>query len=571
MGNSRITRPAALAAPVAAAAILALVSTPAQAADDLRLDVQSAVSIPAAPDSGDATAYQLSLNSRGTLTGSSPRDIVLTFDATGLAGIATFAPDTAWDAKCTTAGQVYTCTYRQYPTPQHPDFNSQFHPVLKALKGAPQGTAGHLKISQGWVDGQPNSVDVAVYAGGPKLELDAALDRDPANVGKPGSTVKQSLKVTNNGTLESGQLVVSAELGPGLSFKQKFANCSYGTPVDSSPPASRRSAAICTINTSVKPGQTVTIDPFEATVDADALYPDIEFDVLPRADVGLEYLRGAHRFTPASGSGPRLTAGGLPEDPAAKPGPPNLDRAHNRAIVQYRVDSHADLSSWAVWAPTDGGKKGTLKVTAHSNGPASVDYLRSGNTIAEFLVTLPSGVTVAGKLPDGCFVRDQHPNVVACNLPMWLASGEDKSFDLPLAVSDPAAGPTAAIALTTEQGGWENKVEPLPYDPDNTNNSITLALGSTATTAEPSPPSTGGGQSTPPAGGGSTGSASASAGGAAPATSGSASSSAGTGGGLASTGSEGTDTMLWLGAGAIVVGGGVLALTARRRRAGTHQ
>ncbi|MFD8481272.1 hypothetical protein [Kitasatospora sp. NPDC059673] len=574
MGNSRITRPAALAAPVAAAAILALTSTPALAADELQFDVPSAVSVPAVPDSGDATAYQLIFNSLGTFTGSSARDIVYTYDATGLAGIAAFAPDTESGAKCTSAGQVFTCTYRQYPSQQHPDFSHQFHPVLTGLKGAPQGTAGHLKISQGWVDGPITSTDVAVYAGGPKLEFKTGADQGHKfDGGKPGSTIRQPLELTNNGTLASGRLVIAAQLSPGLKFKQHYANCSYGKPVDTSGTFGLTEAAICTINTSVKPGQTVTVAPMEIAVGADALYPDVEYQALPgEYDSELQYLHRGYTFTPATNSGTRLVTD-VPEQEGTKPGPPNVGPYSRSAVIlQYRVDSHADLSSWAVWVPTDGGKKGILKVRAHSDGPASVGYLRSGSPVAEFLLTPPSGVTVAGKLPDGCFVRDQHPDVVACNLPEWLAGGEDKVFDVPLAVSAPATGPVVAIALTTAQGGSENRVEPLPYDTNNANNSITLALGTAATTAEPSPPSTGsgGGQSTPPAGSGPTGSASASAGRATPTASGSASSHAATSGDLASTGSEGTGTMLGLGLGAIVVGGGVIAVVARRRRTGAH-
>ncbi|WP_157815707.1 hypothetical protein [Kitasatospora sp. CB02891] len=577
MGNSRITRPAAIGAPLAAAAILALTSAPAHAADELRLDVPSAFTLPAAPATGDATPVELPVGSSGPIAANASREVVVTYDATGLAGIASFALNpgwgTGWGTKCNTTGQVSTCTFTVHSWPHSTTFGSQFNPTLTAVKGAPQGQAGHLRISQGWAGGPTGpAADVAVYAGGPKLELDQNLGNRPVDAGKPGAVIKQPLRVTNNGTLESGQLVVGAQLSPGLTFKQHYANCSYGTYAggEKNEVFKDTQAAICTINTSVKPGQTVTVDPIEAVVGSDALYPDIDFVVSSGVNDDLKYVRGGYTFTPASNTGPRLTAG-LPENPAAKPGPPNIGpQARNSAIVQYNVTTNADLSARGAWTPADGGRKGTLAVTVHNGGPASVAYLRSGNPIASALVTLPSGVTVAGKLPDGCGAREERPNVVACSLPMWLLNGADRTFDLPLAVSAPATGPKAVIALTTEQGVYENKVEALPYDTENANNTVSVTLGSTAVTATPSAPATqpAGGQSTAPTGNGS-GAGTAPSTGATPTATGSSTAGAGSGGGLAFTGSEGTGTMVGLGVGAIVLGGGVIAVVARRRR-GAH-
>ncbi|MFJ5922256.1 hypothetical protein ACIQF6_06535 [Kitasatospora sp. NPDC092948] len=572
MGNSRTARSAVIGAPLAAAAVLALASVPAHAADELRLDVPSAFTLPAAPANGNATAVELKVSSSGPIAANTSRDLVVTYDATGLAGIASFAPNPGWGTKCTTAGEVATCTFSVRSWPNSATFGSDFNPMLTALKGAPQGQAGHLRISQSWAGAPAGAAsDVSVYAGGPKLELDPDLNTRPTDPHKPGTAIEQSLKVTNNGTLESGQLVVAAQLSPGLSFKQHYANCSYGTYSGdhASDVYKNTQAAICTINTSVKPGQTVTIDPIEAVVESDALYPDIDFVVTSGVNDDLKYVRAGYTFTPASNSGPRLTAG-LPEDPAAKAGPPNVDQARDSQIVQYRVDSHADFAARGAWAPTDGGKKGTLTVTAHNAGPASVLYLRSGNPVGAVLVTLPSGVTVSGGLPDGCGTNQDHQNVIVCTLPNRLLNGADQSFDLPLAVADPAARPVVAIALTTEQGGYQNTVEALPYDSENADNVALVTLGSAAATAGPGTP--GGGQPGSTAGTDSTASASAGAGSTgagSSAPSASPSGSKAVGGGLAFTGSEGTGTVLGLGVGAIVLGGGTIAVVARRRR-GAH-
>ncbi|MFJ1753008.1 LPXTG cell wall anchor domain-containing protein [Kitasatospora sp. NPDC088134] len=573
MGNTRITRPAALGAPLtAAAALLAFTAAPALAVgDDVKLSSLSAISLPDAPDNGTATAIELPVTTTGHLASGTSRDLVITFDTTGLNGLATFKPDANWASHCTTAALVYTCTFNQFSAPPMQGvFNSQYRPTLTANKGAPHGVPAHLKVTGGWVGGPTTTADVSVYAGGPKLEFDASLDQSEPDAGKSGSTFKQSLRVTNNGSMESGRLVVGAALSPGLSFPKKLANCSYGVYNEDSGPYAHTEAAICTINTSVKPGQTVTVDPLEIGVTADSLYPDVEYFVDSDVNDTFSYPRGSYTFTPASNSGTRLTAG-LLEDDNAKSGPPSLGpNVRNAVIVQYKADNHADLSARAAWAPTDSGKKGTLTVTAHNGGPATVGYLRSGNSIASILVTLPTGVTVADRLPTHCGSSDEHPNIVACSLSDWLPNGESVSFDLPLAVADPASGPKVTAALTNEWSAYENKVEALPYDLENGNNTVTLALGGTPATAQPSAPGTGG--STPPSTGTPTGqptgtptdsttpTASPSASSTAP-----AGNNAAAAGNLASTGSDGNGTLLGLGLGAIGLGA-LAVLVARRKR-----
>ncbi|MFG2695106.1 hypothetical protein [Kitasatospora sp. NPDC048407] len=422
------------------------------------------------------------VSSSGPIAANTSRDLVVRFDATGLDGIAGFALNPNWGAgwgsSCTTTGQVSTCTFNVRPWPGETTFTQNFNPTLTAIVGAPQGQAGHLKISQGWA-GSPvgPATDVAVYAGGPKLELDPNLDSQPYDT-QPGAVIGQPLQVTNNGTVASGRQVVAAQLSPGLSFTQHFANCSYGTYTGTTEPFKSAEAAICTVNTSVQPGQTVTVDPIQALVGSDALYSDISYTLSSDDDYALRFVRGSYAFPPASQTGPRLTAG-LPEDDNAQSGPPTLGQARDYAVVQYRVDNHADFSAHGAWAPTDGGTKGTLSVKVHNGGPASVEYLRSGNPIGGVLVTLPAGVTISGKLPADC--GKVNPGLVHCYLPTFLLNGADRTFDLPLAVADPAAAPAVTIGVTTEQGLYENAVQPLPYDDVDANNTTSLALGLSAT------------------------------------------------------------------------------------------
>jgi len=567
VGNTRISRLRALGVPLTAAALTLTVS-PAHAADgDLKLNVAKAVSIAAAPASGDAPATPLLVNNSGSLAKDVHKDIKLTFDASGLSGVATFAPDLNWGSTCTTQGSVYSCTVPE--TGYYPTFNQQLQPKLTPVKGAPLGSVGHLKITQTWDGGPVNTADTAVYIGGPDLRVTTGEDVSGL---KPGSTFKEVIKVENKGSMESGQLVVAISAAMSLTFNQHFANCEYAErPAGSNDQSSwtDSKAAICTIDTSVKPGETVTIDPIEFGVGPEALISDLDITVLPgEGDGSTPWIRSWYQHFEKPQSGPRLTAG-RPETPGAKPGQPNLPEPHNSAVVQIQTENTADFSAAGAWAPSDGGKKGVLTVGVHNAGPASVGYVRSGNSVAVAVVELPAGVSVDGKAPADCWATPQAPNKFMCGTDYWTPNGFQRNFTFPLTVSDPAVAPQAKITVTTEDGVYGGSMSPPSFDKNAANNVVTVALGTTANgstptgpTAHPTPTNPRPSQAQP------SGSASASA--ARPASTSASASASAAGGGLASTGASGIGPIAGAGVAAIVLGG-VLAVVARRRKAGAHQ
>ncbi|MFG2822537.1 hypothetical protein ACGFX4_24270 [Kitasatospora sp. NPDC048365] len=569
------TRTLGLTVAAAAAAATTFSALPAHAAaDELRLEVAKAVAIAPAPDSGDATATPLLVGVNGHLGGGVQKTMTLTYDTTGLAGVASFTPDTGWGSKCTVQGQVHTCSFAQYGNDKYPDFNHQLQPKLTPLKGVKPGTSGHIRITETWDGGPVNTADTTVYVGGPDLQF-VTDAQNPENVeaGKPGSTVKQVFRITNKGTVESGRLVLVVNASTSLTLKQRFANCEYahrGAGDNGQYSWTDEDVAICAIDTSVKPGETVTVDPIELGLGADALYTDVEVLALSDEGDGTEWWRKNLHFEPVK-SGPRLTVG-KPETPGAKSGPPNVGPySHNTLIVQYHADSTADFAAQGGWAPTDGGKKGVLTIGAHNAGPASVGYLRSGEPVAQILVKLPAGAAVSGKLPEGCGTPSDQPNTVNCSTDMWLPNGGQRVFALPLTVSDPASAPKAKVGLTTSEGTYNGgKYLDLPFDRNSANNTVDVALGSkpsgsvpTGPTAHPTPTDP---QPTRPR---PSGSASGSAHPSASATA--SGTAAHTGGNLASTGASGIGPMVGGGIAAIALGGGVIALVARRRKAGAHQ
>ncbi|GAA1095059.1 hypothetical protein [Kitasatospora arboriphila] len=563
------TRALALATAVAAVALGGSAAAPAFAAD-LVLDAPTAVSLVPAPASGDPVAKHVTLNLTGTVkTGS--HDITYTFDASGLAGLAEFAPELG-NAACTVQGAVTTCKGTFYS--QDGRLNQQINPQLTALKGAELGKTGHLKVTE-TTDAGTVSADVSVSVGGPDLRVKT---KEQLTGVKPGSTITPSVQVVNQGSLPSGRLVLVLSGIAGVKPERQFANCDYATGAGSQAPSYE--VAICTVNTSVAPGETVTIDPMKFGVDSSALHSYIDVAVLPGEGEDTAWYRKSMTFVHGP-AGKRLTAG-KPESDDTKPGPPNATQyAENMVSIALDVDNTADFSAIGAWKPGADGHQGKLTVGLRNSGPGHL-YDRSGGEAApNVLVVFPKGVTVA-KEPAGCSAvrwengqEVKNPVKWACDAPSDVPAGFQKTYDFDLKVT--AADPVAVVSLQNTR----SSVEPghpsavMPWDHNPGNDLTRVTLGTKADGSVPTPgasPSASASPSTP------TGSASPSTH-ASPSASASASQSAGAGAGagsassgggaLAFTGASGLGTIAAAGTGAVLIGGAVFLAT--RRRKGAHQ
>ncbi|MFC8721392.1 hypothetical protein [Kitasatospora sp. NPDC057198] len=563
MRTSR-SRSFGLATTLTALALGGAVAPAAHAADStLKIEAPDAVAVDpgsTAPDHGsNSTRIHLDL----TLS-DHPKPAMgrITVDLAPLEGIATVSTP---DSRCTATGQTLTCdTLTMYDGEQGLDL------YLYAPAGTPRavGSTAVLRTSAVF-DGATASTDTKVTLGGSNVVVDDV----PAAEGlKPGDVWKPLIKITNKGQLPASQLYLTFIGGMEYSFQSQFSNCQYATGGDGGV-----DAVICTLPATVEAGQSVTLTPIGFKVDADAYYPYEDIHVTTTMPDLSGWMSQFH-FTPGPASAPPLVALGAPQSSGPN-GVVDFER-DNGISLHGAVPNTADFVATGSWTPEAGKKQGKLTAGLVNNGPASIDW-RSGSHPAKVRVELPAQAKVLQK-PDNCYqaVRNAPANSFTCDTSAYIKNGYRASFDFTVE-ADPAAKLSAVVTLPSI--GEDGQESGKPWDPNKANDAVTVALGGEASTGTPSPQPS---QSTGTGTGGTDPSASpspapdASSAAPSPSPSPSASATGGTSGGstggttggsLASTGGgQGSGTLLGLGIGAVALGGGVVAVT-RRRKAGAQQ
>ncbi|MFD8594806.1 hypothetical protein ACFV1L_07380 [Kitasatospora sp. NPDC059646] len=542
-------------------------AAPAQAADhQLKLEVPASVQIPSTPKAPGQWDENLSVRYGRTGTGILD-GLKLTFDTKDLAGVAQLTV-----GGCATSGTLITCNVDHL---QYESINFTGHPWLSAVAGAKPGSSGVLHLRFSGAGATEATQDVRVDVGGPRFKL---KDVPPVKGARPGDTVTPSVVFANRGETAASKVFVEVTAVSGLNPVQVPANCEYqdnpdGAYGEKSWPGSVNMA--CAVDAAVGAGEVYKLSPVSFKVAPTAEYTFADIAVFPTADADNSQAALWRANGPLKrGTGPALTLAKTTD--ADLLGAP-LNGYDHRIEQEVIADNPADFSASAAWAPANGGRTGTLTVVEANSGPASI-FDRSGGEATPHLSTvLPAGVSVT-KVPAGCGAVEwengqhvEHPNKYSCEGPFWVPSGYLRSYDFELKVDDPAAAAKAVVSLqntvSANEPGHPSAV--MSWDHNPANDRIEVALGTTAggglPTATAKPTTTATATVAPPVVQ-PTGSASARpSGSGAP----SASASRTSGGGLAFTGSEGTGTMVGLGVGAIVLGGGVIALVARRRR-GAH-
>ncbi|MFJ9520958.1 hypothetical protein ACIRPK_22225 [Kitasatospora sp. NPDC101801] len=551
MASLRLARPVGLTAVLALA--VAGSTLPAAAADGLKLELDGPRTVSVDPDvryepwQGDELKLVLDKVGEGFA-----KDAVLRYDTRDLTGIAelTVAPH------CTTQDTVSTCrsSVGQIDSPLYVSDS----PVVNAAKGAKTGTKGVLHITATSSNAAPATLDLEIVIGGPRLEL----KRIPEQSGvKPGSTIAAALEITNSGALPANRVVLEFSTEEMLRFEQRYANCRYG--VNEPDGWVHSTGMVCVIESRIEPGETVTVDPIRVGVTASAYAAQIFFRVF--ANLTTKYDGILEGFTLGPGDGPRLTFG-KPETSVADVGGPNLVGNYREfTSLEVKADNSADFEAVGAWAPADGGRTGALTVGLRNHGPASILDRSGGDQLPMIRFKLPQGVT-ASKVPPSCHEVPSEGGSTPeegnfqCAVGSWAPNGLVKTYEFQLDV--PAED--AAVTVRLAPG-----VTDLPLDRNRDNDRVKVLLGRTATTPSPSPSGTPTltptrEPSTTPTGT-ATPTASASPTPAPSVTDTRTGPLATTGGGSAA------GPIAMAGAGAVALGGGLLALVARRRRSGAHR
>ncbi|MGW3283990.1 LPXTG cell wall anchor domain-containing protein [Streptomyces sp. NPDC001002] len=520
MSNRRY-RPGAVLAVLAASVAAWLPVSSAQAADAdspvVRIHVQDDnLGLPL-PPTDDPPQVNWGLDNDGPGTA---KDVTIKADLSDVIDWVT--PDAT-----VPADHIYT-----WPTRDVPEGQAAGSLIgLSAKPGTPLGTTGTVTLSGTSANGTVVPVTVKVTVGTNDLTVNRLKTRKGD---KPGSTIDEPITISNVGTLPSDGVQLRMRTTIGLGYAEHFSNCVYSK--ESPDPYGLTEQALCTFDTVVEPGKSYRLDqPVGLDVTEQALFDYFSHEALPLSGPGT----GAAR----SGSGPVLSL--VPAGAAATDGV-DIDRQHIDA------DNTADMVADGDSVEGERGDLVHVTVSLTNEGPGWVGYNASDDQPA-LMFTVPTG-TRAVEIPEHCSVWNIDgpsgeqtpgaPKYICQSSPNQFTVGDSRTFEFGLRIHEDAVTTSGEAKATTVYGSTMT----FDHTPANDTSAVTVEVEGTDSSATPSPSA----------------SATSGTGGNDPGTQ-TVSSSDGTGS-LASTGSSNTVRVAaaW-GAGALLLGGGLVVLARRRK------
>ncbi len=473
----------------------------------------------------------------GNATSIHQGDFTVTIDASKLEGVA--------DVKlpCDPEGLVAVCSGSElYAGEVH---NPNWDVRVRAADGAEAGAAGSITVTGEGEGLTFTGHTVNVLVGGPEFEMRKLTEPEGFAAGE---VFRAGMGFRNVGGVAADGVVLRFTGSRGLTFPQKFSNCSYAVENEDHLIRMRR-VALCTFEGEFEPGVAYRLSTPVKVKTADFALRDI---------LGYRFTSLASAGTaPIEGEGQELTLERVQGDSAAYT---------RHAALDFPTGNTYDLDLAGDRAKGAEGETVTVDVALHNRGPAWIGDLRSGGEGVHFTVGVPDGATVV-KAPDACHADEEEGGRVLsfwCQAETPLLEQDTREFAFDLRIDEVVEGATGRMQLA----GGPHRSE---ADPANDDGWIVL----NGTGDEETPGDTGGQ-------GGSDGSDGTEGSDDSDDASGDddgASASGGSGGGDGDGSDSGTDTdggsLALTGTGAMTLGGVALALLAaggglivvRRRRA----
>ncbi|EST32931.1 hypothetical protein N566_19725 [Streptomycetaceae bacterium MP113-05] len=374
-------------------------------------------------------------------------DWTVTIDASSLEGVADV------DLPCDADGLVATCSGHEiFAGAVH---NDDWGVGLRPVDASAAGDTGSVVVTGRGEGLEFTRHTVDVFVGGPKFRMHRPAEPDGFAA---GDVFKPRMAFRNVGGVAAEGVALRFSGSRGLTFPQKFSNCTYATENDDNL-IRMRHVAVCTFEGTYEPGAAYRVATPVKVKAADFALRDVfayRFAALDPSEAGA--LRGEGTYK--KGGGKELTLkqvqGGGPYVEYAEVDLPTSNT--------YDLDLVGDRVSGAE------GETVTAKVALHNRGPAWIGSLRSGGEPLGFTVDIPEGATVA-TAPDGCnkFNQDGEttPRTYLCWADTPLLEDTVREFSFALRIDEVVEGAKGVAALPK----WE---DPAEADPSNDDGWIVL-------------------------------------------------------------------------------------------------
>ncbi|MFH8372964.1 peptidase [Streptomyces cyaneofuscatus] len=565
------------AAGLLAAASLAGAAAPAQAADApvFTLGGPADTGLHPYPESGrpKATTVGITLNnpSEDEENGGFGGDFTLTFDLSGVAGVADVTFDGESGPECKVTGTKAVCE----DWGVWPGLQGAADLIVTAADGSEDGDTGTITVTGEAQGATFTPFTTRLTVGGPDLVMKQLPFRSELT---PGEKQQAPITFANRGTRDADGVLLTLRYSRGLHIPQRYSNCEY-TKDDPAQPDFGWTTALCSVAGAFEAGATYTLaTPLTLEATERAFYDTFLYRVEENSAAQRTAQRAGARFE--RGDGAVLKA--VPVKTGAAARSADLDPYDNQQEADFRTENTADFVAYGDKVAGPEGSTVKADIGFRNEGPAWIGYIRSGEDVATVDFTVPQGTTVTARpdrcravTADGTYREDQKspaPRYV-CNTSMTVRDGAglDLPFELRIDKAMVGAGGEVTVRNTRLRD------PKLPFDPKPANNTAYLIVngegegadsggttgGTDGGSGEPStPPTSAPDPSESPSGttGPSESASSATSGGGSAGTTG----GSGAGGGLASTGSA---VLIASGTAAAALAAGLLLFMAARRRA----
>ncbi|GAB7049442.1 hypothetical protein [Catenuloplanes indicus] len=368
----------------------------------------------------------------------STTEVTVTFDTTGLTGVAEVAtePD-PWVSgfTCETAGALITCSRTaSWPVSIETYPVRLFDFTVTAAAGAQHDDSGTLAYTL-TTDGRSASGTTRVIIG-EGVDL-APSSAEPVTVsGTPGTTIDAPVGVRNVGETTVSGAILYLFFQDEITLARTYSNCYYQV--------GRETTAYCEFDRDLLPG--------------------VAYTARPRLDLGTSIespgltLGSLRWLTPTDwndgngipyvqGTGTELT---LEEEAfsAARRTQVDVNPYNNWSSIIIELTGHNPADLAAIGATVDGpaGSTRTIRVGMRNDGPASAGVAGSGEAAAQMLVRIPAGTRIIAA--DGnCWRSNQHGGYV-CGYPGSLfPAGTEAFFSLTLRIDQEIPNATATVSV----------------------------------------------------------------------------------------------------------------------------
>ncbi|GIJ33964.1 LPXTG cell wall anchor domain-containing protein [Micromonospora sediminimaris] len=392
-------------------------------------------------------------------------DLTVRYDFTGLAGKATVTPEYDADYCSTPEPNVLVCTDPFEVELYEGGFGGLYSVVIAPTKDAKDGDEGTVKVSLSATGYTAVTHEARVRIG---EGVDLAAGPETEHSGKPGTSFTVPLRVGNPGeTVAKGAVAVFYN-DYGIQADKQYANCTY----------EGSWLRTCHFDRALEP-RTSYVATLPYRIAKDAFAPGFDYgEILWLTPAEFEdyeaYVKSRGATIGKPGTGGELLLDEAGPSIAARSFQADTQPDNNWSSLGVTVTGKNSTDLEAVGDEVSGAKGDEVVATVgfRNNGPATLDYGRSGSSVTNMQVEIPTG-TSAVKVPDNCSpVRGENEwgepgepgaSLYRCYTSWFIKAGDAETMEFGLRIDKVVPNATGEVKVNVAcqcDGGFYADLKP---------------------------------------------------------------------------------------------------------------